>query len=34
MDMEMTNNAVSVSGFTKELTDWIWVKKREAFEVY
>lgn len=27
MDIPMTNNAIIVSGFPKELVDWIWVEE-------
>ena len=28
------NDAVAVSGFPKEVVDWIWEKQRDPFEVY
>lgn len=34
MDAEATNNAISVSGFSKEMIDWIWTKDRKPFEVF
>jgi len=34
MDFVKTNNAVMMSGFPKEVSDLIWVKKRNPFEVY
>jgi len=34
MDTDITNNAISVSSFTKELIEWIWEKKRLPFERY
>jgi len=34
MDAEITNNAISVSGFTKEMIDWIWIKERTPFGIY
>jgi hypothetical protein len=34
MDLTMTNNAIYVAGFSRELIDAIWVKKRAAFEVF
>ena len=34
MDTPMTNQAVEVSGFTKDVIDWIWEKKRQPFEVF
>ena len=30
----MTNNAIIVSQFPKEISDWIFVKERQPFEVY
>lgn len=27
-------DAVAISGFPKEVVDWIWEKHREPFEVY
>jgi len=34
MDIESTNNAISISGIPKEISDEIWKKKRNPFEVY
>jgi len=34
MTLDEIENAVAVSGFPKEVIDKIWVKKRNAFEVY
>jgi len=34
MDMEATNNAISVSGIPREIADQIWKKKRKPFEVW
>ena len=34
MDIPMVNNAVSIAGFPKEVLDWIWEKKRAAFEIW
>jgi hypothetical protein len=34
MDMESTNNAIRVAEFPKNITEWVWVKNRNAFEVY
>lgn len=33
MDIPGTNNAIAVSQFPIHVNDWIWEKKREAFEV-
>jgi len=33
MGVTQTNNAISVSGFPESVVDWIWEKKRQAFEV-
>lgn len=30
----MTNNAIAVAGFTKDLIDQIWTVKRKPFEVF
>lgn len=34
MDIPTINNAITVSGFPREINDWIWQKKRTAFEVF
>jgi hypothetical protein len=34
MDIPTTNCAIQVSGFPKEIADWIWVKQYNAFEVF
>ncbi len=33
-DIEMINNAINVSGFTKEVNDWIFEKKIEPFDIF
>jgi glycogen synthase len=34
MDSTMTQNAVIVSGFPKEVEEWVWKKERKPFEVF
>ena len=34
MDLKATESAISVSGMPKEVTDYIWERKRKAFEVF
>jgi hypothetical protein len=34
MDIESTQNAIGVSCFPKEVEEWIFVKKRNPFEVF
>lgn len=34
MDIPMTNNAIAVSSFPKEITDWIWETERAPFEIF
>ena len=34
MDIPMTNNAVIVSGFPKEVKEWIWEIERQPFEIF
>jgi len=34
MDFETTNNAIAIAGFTKEVNEWVFPKKRTPFEVY
>jgi hypothetical protein len=34
MDIPMTNDAIKVSQFTKEINDWIWEIERDPFEIY
>jgi len=32
MDIPMVNNAIQVAGFPKEINNWIWEMKYNAFE--
>ena len=34
MDIPTTNNAIIASQFPENIVEWIWEKKRKAFEVY
>jgi hypothetical protein len=34
MTLPEINEAVAVSGFPKEVTEWVWEKNRQPFEVY
>lgn len=34
MDLDDIQNAISISGFPKAVINWVWEKKRTAFEVY
>jgi len=33
MDIPMTNNAITISQFPKEVAEWIWEKERQPFEI-
>jgi len=34
MDIPMTNQAIMISGFPKEVEDWIFVKERKPFAIF
>jgi hypothetical protein len=34
MDIPATQNAIIVSGFSKEMENWIWEIKREPFSIF
>jgi len=34
MTLPEINTAIEVAGFPKEVSDWIWEKKRDPFEVF